>query len=54
MDMACDRSAQTFFGSVVGQWWAVRGSPVTYRSVVEVNLLVEMFRLIESDVSPRP
>jgi hypothetical protein len=38
---ACDRSAQTFFASVVGRWWTVRGSPVTYRSVIEVNLLVE-------------
>lgn len=54
MSTACDRSAQTFFASVVGRWWTVRGSPVTYRSVIEVNLLVEMFRLIESDVSPRP
>ena len=40
MSTACDRSAQTFFASVVGRWWAVRGSPVTYRSVIEVNLRV--------------
>ncbi|MCW2295317.1 hypothetical protein M2251_000067 [Rhodococcus erythropolis] len=43
MSTACDKSAQTFFASVVGRWWTVRGSPVTYRSVIEVNLLVERF-----------